>query len=325
MRNLWSKLWFRITTIIVGIVVLFVVYTASQGSLRTASTGLVGIGGAAPKAVTSQNGIDFPQQFAGFSGESAGAPAPSYDAVVRQPGTGTTSKTDAKIIQTGSLTIEVKDIKSGLDGIKAVADAYQGFVIDSNYYESPSGQRSGTATIKVPFKQFNAALTDLKKLATFVGQETTNTQDVTEEYTDLQSSLRNMKAEEVQYLGIMKQALKIQDILDVESRLADVRGRIESTQGRINYYDARTDYSTINVQLTEKYTVKTPENKWRPWELIVVQTKQLISNLQGFVDNIIGFVFWLIALIPYLIVLGLIYWIIRRIVKRKHAASGPNS
>lgn len=238
---------------------------------------------------------------------------------------GTTSKVDAKIIQSGSLNLEVESVPKTIDEITSVADRRGGFVISSNFYESPTGAKSGSAQVKVPFKEFSAALSDLKGLAKFVEQESVNSQDVTEEYTDLQSQLRNLKAEETAYLEVMQKAVKIEDILSVSQRLYDVRGRIEQTQGRISYYDNRTDYSVISVQMTEESIVKAPANKWRPGEEVRSGAKRLIVSLQGFVSNIIAFAFWLVGILPYLLILAVIIFVVRTIHHRRQRAASSAS
>ena len=76
-------------------------------------------------------------------------------------------------------------------------------------------------------------------------------QDVTEEYVDLQSRLRNSEAQEAQMLELMKKAETIEEILTVQSRLSDIQAQIEQIKGRIQYMDSRTDYATITVDLRD--------------------------------------------------------------------------
>lgn len=315
MNKFWQQTWFKIVSGAVIVVVLYLIYSFTAGNLASLQI----------RTVVDSN--EFPEQFAGYAGLSESAPSNSIKSISPEPyydsGAGTTGLTDAKIIQTGSLHIEVDEISKSLDDIAGVASKYNGFVINKNFTESTSGYKTGTAQIKVPIDKFSLAMTDIKGLANFVAQETANSQDVTEEYTDLQSQLMNLQAEEAQYQVIMRQAVKIEDILNVASKLADVRGRIESIQGRIKYYDARTDYSIINTQLSEERLVNVPANKWRPWEDMKGSAQKMIIQLQNFVTNIIGFIFWLLGSIPYLILIGLIYWGVRKIIKKNSKNKPP--
>src|SRR5690606_10566082 len=74
--------------------------------------------------------------------------------------------------------------------------------------------------------------------------------DVTAEYTDLQSSLRNLTAVEQQYLTLLSQAREVDDILLVQDRLNGVRGQIEQVQGRIKLLDNLADLATVRVSLS---------------------------------------------------------------------------
>ena len=79
--------------------------------------------------------------------------------------------------------------------------------------------------------------------------ENSNANDATEEYTDLGSRLRNLQATETQYLGFLKNAGNLNDVLTVQDRLSQTRGQIEQVQGRINLLDSQTNFATITVHL----------------------------------------------------------------------------
>ena len=92
-----------------------------------------------------------------------------------------------------------------------------------------------------------------------------DTQEVTEEYTDLQSRLRNLEATEQRYLDLLTRATTISDILTLEDRLGSVRGQIEQVQGRINVLDDLTDLATISVRLVLPAVVTPVEEESQGW------------------------------------------------------------
>ena len=77
-------------------------------------------------------------------------------------------------------------------------------------------------------------------------------EDVTGEAVDIESRLRNKRAEERQYLDIMNRANRINDIMTVSNELYRVRGEIEQMQGRLGYLKKSSAMSTINLTLNEK-------------------------------------------------------------------------
>ncbi len=74
-------------------------------------------------------------------------------------------------------------------------------------------------------------MAELRKLAVRVEQESTTSQDVTEQYTDLQARLNNAKATEKQYLALLDKAATVEDMLSIQDSLSRVRTEIEQIQG----------------------------------------------------------------------------------------------
>ena len=104
-------------------------------------------------------------------------------------------------------------------------------------------------TLRVPAEAFDQAMAALRALAQEVLAEQTVARDVTEEYTDLDARLRNLKAAETQLLTLVEQASTVDDLLKIEKRLAEVRGEIEQLQGRFNVLENRIALATIHVLL----------------------------------------------------------------------------
>ena len=163
--------------------------------------------------------------------------------------------------------------------------------------------------MRVPAESFEDAMAGLKELALYVNYEYTNADDITETYMDLEARLNNLQAEEAQYLEIMNMSGTVEEILQVTAALADVRYEIETTESSLAYYDARVDYSTIDLTLSEDESVSAVTETWRPISTIRDAFSDWIVTLQGLVD-------WGIYLAIYLwpVAVGILVW---RWVKRK--------
>ena len=79
--------------------------------------------------------------------------------------------------------------------------------------------------------------------------ENTNSQDVTEQYIDLQSRLKNAEATETQYLALLDKAKDVDDILRIYDSLSRIRNEIEQIKGRIQYLERTSSMSLISVNL----------------------------------------------------------------------------
>ncbi|HBR80864.1 MAG: hypothetical protein UX09_C0011G0007 [Candidatus Uhrbacteria bacterium GW2011_GWE2_45_35] len=219
----------------------------------------------------------------------------------------TAAEVDQKIIKTGYLDIVVEAVDESAVKITALVTGAGGYIQDSSLYEREDGTKWGSITVRVTTKEFEKTLIEIKKLATAVNTETASGQDVTEEYTDLEARLKNSKAQEAEYLEILKKAVTVEDILNVQNYLGQTRQEIESLQGRIKYLENLTSYSTISVSLSEEPTLKIPSKEFRPWSTVKEAGQALIALGQ----NLIIYAIWFAILgggllLPIVIIAGLI-------------------
>jgi PKD repeat protein len=167
-----------------------------------------------------------------------------------QSGGGSVITVDRMVIRTGNIQLVVKDITVSLDDIVKIAAGNGGYVVTSNKWKE-SERNFGSISIRVMADNYDKAIASLRSLAISVTQESTSSQDVTEEYTDLGSNLKNLEATEGQLLKIMDTATKVEDVLAVQAQLTAVRGNIEQIKGRMLYLERTSSTSLININLTE--------------------------------------------------------------------------
>lgn len=227
-----------------------------------------------------------------------------------------------RIIKTAHLTIEVDNIIQSVEAVSNIALEKGGFILSSYFSENKDGTKNSNITIKVPVAFFEETLKEIKAQALFIANENIEGRDVTEEYVDLQAQLTNLRVEEEQFQNILTRAQKIEDILAITRELSRVRSNIERLQGRIKFLESQTDLATITVSLQEEGKVTVPTSKWRPFNVIKQSAVNLIKNLQDFIDNVIKFIFWVISLIPYVIIVAIIFLLVQKARKRKQTDQG---
>ena len=216
---------------------------------------------------------------------------------------------DKKIIKTGSLDLVVKKVSDAVNQITIIAVKKEGFVSNSKIYTSEDKTQYGTITIRVPVKYFEETINELKAIAEIVEEESISGVDVTEEFIDLQSRLKNLKIEEAQYQKIVQRAWEIEDVLNATEYLFDTREDIERIEGRIKYLENLTDLSTISAYLSEEPRIEIPVYAWKP--LIVI--KNALRSMIGFWQVMVNILIWLII---FLVPLGIVAWVIVKIVKK---------
>jgi hypothetical protein len=132
-----------------------------------------------------------------------------------------------------------------------------------------------------------------------VVDENVSSSDVTEEYTDLQSQLRNLEATEGRMLALQAKADKMEDVLAIDHELRDVQGQIETIQGRINYLGKRSEMSTITITLWPESAPIANEPSWQPLraaENAWNDSMEMVAGLSMGLIRVGVFLWWLIPL-----------------------------
>jgi hypothetical protein len=211
------------------------------------------------------------------------------------------------VIKNADLKIVVEDPSASVDKISRMAEDMGGFVVSANVYQTEldSGAQvwQATMTIRVPAERLNDALEAIKAESSQDPlNENVSSQDVTKEYTDLQSQLRNLQAAEEQLSKIMESAVKTEDVLNVYNQLVQVRGQIEVTKGQIQYYEQSAAMSAVSIELIPNAAVQPLTiGGWQPVGVAKSAIQALINTLKFIVNAVIWI---LIFIVP---VLGVLY------------------
>ncbi len=158
------------------------------------------------------------------------------------------------IVRNGEMSLVVEDVPEAQDEIAGLAVRLGGWVVNSNIYGEEAEMR-GYITIRIPSEKFDQTLAELRALAVRVTSESTSTEDITEEYVDLESRLRNAEATESQYLALLNQAEEVEDILKIYEALSRIRYEIEQIKGRMQYLEQISAMSQISVDLVPEVSL----------------------------------------------------------------------
>lgn len=230
-------------------------------------------------------------------GFSASAPLPDVERIV---------------IKNASLTIVVDDPSTSMEAIGRMAEEMGGFIVSAQLYQSrlESGVEVPRAsiTIRVPAERLNEAMDRIRSESERDPiDEGISSQDITLEYTDLQSRLHNLETTEAQLTEIMGSAVKTEDVLAVYNQLVQVREQIEVIKGQIQYYDQSAALSAISVELLANEAVQPLTiGGWQPVGVAKSAIQALINSLKFLASAAI----WLVLLIlPVLLVIYVIFFL----------------
>jgi len=211
----------------------------------------------------------------------------------------TTEAVDRKIIRNAEITIEVPSTTDAQHQVTSIAETHGGFVVTSEAKQRESNDPAQRTldiklVVRVPSNQFGRAFDEIKKLAGNTPSENVTSQDVTEDFIDLEARIKTQKALEVQFLEIMRQANKIADALEVQRQIAEVRTDIEKLEGRKRFLENRSSLSTINVNIqTPKPVIAVTETGFRQSLREAVSDSITLAS-----DLVLFFARFLIMMVP---------------------------
>ncbi len=243
-------------------------------------------------------------------------PMPAVAPVPEEAGAGVLPSTaeERMIIRNGDMSLVVEDVTRARDEITQLAVRLGGWVVSSRISGEEEELR-GWISIRVPDETFDQAFADLRGLAVRVTSESTSTEDITEEYIDLQSRLKNAEATESQYLALLEKAEDIEYILGIYEVLSRIRYEIEQIKGRIQYLERISAMSLISIELRPAVTAAPLVRPgWSAREVLKSAVRGLVIFGQGLGTMAIG-----AAIFSPIwgTILGVLYW--RRRRKRKKA------
>jgi hypothetical protein len=219
------------------------------------------------------------------------------------------------IIRNANLSIIVDDAEAGMDAIEALVSRTEGWVVNSNVWET-EGIKRGSIVVRVPADVLDAFLEDIHRLANEVTNESISGQDVTEEYVDLEARLRNLEATADRVRSFLDEAEDVEDALAVNSELSRLEEEIERISGRIQFLEQSARFSEVSIEVTpDALAQPVTIGRWEPQGTARTAIEALIKTLQWVADALILI---LLYLVPMGLILGLpLFFIIRFLVRRQ--------
>jgi len=236
------------------------------------------------------------------------------------------------IIKNGEVELTVEDTDAAINRSLGIITEYRGYVVSNRTWIN-DGLKYATLTIGVPADNFEEMLRRLKDLAVTVNNETISGQDVTDEFVDLESRLRNLNATADRIRDFLAQAQDVDQSLKVSNQLSQIEAEVEQVQGRMNYLKERASFSTITLQFAPAIPTPTPTPEPtatptpEPWTVTksIDRASGVTGSLAASLFQItVELVVWLvIVILPFLLpIVALLWagaWLVRRVGSRKMA------
>jgi len=221
------------------------------------------------------------------------------------------TKVQSSIIKTANYRFQVENVDTSTKNIESIVKQYGGAVSDMNLI-TISSEVSNTFTIRVPSQNFEQLMNALGADALFTNFKRISTEDVSEEFVDIESRLKTKKEVRDRYVDILKNKAKtVTDVLKAEEQIRILQEEIEAKEGRLRYLQSKVSFSTIHLEIYQRVTFQeTPDVFEKPY---VVKAKQGFFN--GW-SIIVGLSLFLVNIWP-LLFLGIVIFWRRRWIKKK--------
>ncbi len=227
----------------------------------------------------------------------------------------TSVSSNRKLIKTVDLTAETYEFDELVVTIEKKVDSLGGYMESTSIHTNWNDLKYGDFTIRVPVDKLDDFITAFAEVSN-ITDKSASQKDVTLDYVDLESHKAALEAEETSLLTLLENAMSIEDIIAIQSRLTDVRYQLESMDSQLRTMDNLIDYATIylNVEEVETYT---PVEEPSMGERISTGFKQSLKQVGTGFKNLVIFV---VVNSPYLVIWAVIITVtilvLRLIIKK---------
>jgi polyhydroxyalkanoate synthesis regulator phasin len=184
--------------------------------------------------------------------------------VAIQPGPGLPAGASAaiarKIVYDAQVDLIVESVDPVAKKVGSLVQEARGYIAEQSVAGSPGSQRSMRWRVRIPVEQFDSFVDSIVALGELERNNRTS-QDVTEQYYDIEARIKNKKVEEQTLNKILQERSgKLEDILKIEIELSRVRGEIEQLEGKIRVLENLSSLATLtlNIRERDKYAPPAP-------------------------------------------------------------------
>jgi hypothetical protein len=222
------------------------------------------------------------------------------------------------IVRNAFIELVVDDGAAAVDAVAAQALVFGGHVATTALSRAEDGTVSGMLVLRVPADRLDELVEVLDDLARSVPYRTVDEIDVTQQLSDLDARLANLRAFEEELRALLTEVRQrdgtVEGLVAVADRLREVRTEIDMLEGwRLQLAD-QVAMSTVSVTVRQARST-TPVIG--TWDLPAVVRDALAATVRLAQLVVEGVVWLLLTVVPALVVLAALIGIVRVIRRRR--------
>ncbi|MGJ1444879.1 DUF4349 domain-containing protein [Sphingobacterium spiritivorum] len=156
-----------------------------------------------------------------------------------------------KIIKTGSVSVESRDVAKSKKDLDALVSKHKGFYEEETLSKGNS-IASYNLKIRIPVQSYEAFIAELENGKDNITSKSIQSQDMTGQYYDLDSRLKSKKAYLQRYTELLGKARNVKEILEIEEQIRVIQEEIDATAASLKSLSEQVAYSTLSVYLYQE-------------------------------------------------------------------------
>jgi hypothetical protein len=222
--------------------------------------------------------------------------------------------TPPMIVRTAELSLSTRDFGNSRNALESAVQRHGGYVASIEVSAPENAGRSLDARARVPSKNLDNLLADLRKLGRVL-QESQGGNDVTKQYVDLDARLRNAQNTEERLSALLRERTgKLSDVLEVETEISRVRGEIEQMSAAQRNLANQVELSTVHITVAEDFKAQVNVLPRSGGDRL---RNAAVEGYTALTDSLMSAVELLLAWGPRLVLWSLIlFWPVRKLWRR---------
>jgi len=202
------------------------------------------------------------------------------------------------------ISLKVENVNKSLGDIKQKTAELKGFVVNMNV-SKPAESTTANLAIRVPKESADDLQSFIKGTGVKVVTESMSSNDVTDQYRDLEEELGLYTKNKIRFEEIMTKAVEVQDILQVQNEILNLQRQIDSIKGQKQYLEQTANSVKFTVYLsTDEYSLPyVPDTSWRPSSVFKEAVRSLVVTFRGIGNKVIWLAVYSVIWAPILLII----------------------
>ena len=226
--------------------------------------------------------------------------------------------TEQKLIKTVNMSAETTEFDTLVADVRAKTESAGGYVENSDVGGDYGMDMTRYAylVLRIPADKLDDFVGEVKN-ASNVRTFGESTEDVTLQYTDLDTHIKALREELDALFSMMEQATSMEDILAIQSQITEVRYEIENYESQLRVYDNQVIYSTVYLDLYEVNRESSAAGTTFGDRVKIKFNDNLYQMGQGFQNFMVGLLGGLPILLPIVVICVVVVVVLRKIWKKR--------